>query len=90
MSEEIKHFFEAKARAGDGSFAIAYVLLCLVQGQTKGGTGSAPGRAQPRSPYPEDDDATVQLMKLGMLRDQGILTDDEFQDQKDRILSTLD
>lgn len=34
------------------------------------------------------DDVIAQLKELGALRDQGVLTDDEFAAQKARILST--
>jgi Short C-terminal domain len=48
--------------------------------------------AQPAAPpepaQPTMDDKIEQLNKLGELKAQGILTDAEFQEQKDRILSS--
>ena len=44
----------------------------------------APAPAPPAAPAP---DPLEQLQKLGALREQGILTDAEFEAQKQRILS---
>jgi len=44
----------------------------------------APAPAPPAAPAP---DPLEQLQKLGALREQGILTDAEFETQKQRILS---
>jgi hypothetical protein len=52
-----------------------------------------PQYAQPAPPAPAaatsgTDDMLEQLKQLGQLRDQGILTDEEFATQKARILGT--
>jgi hypothetical protein len=41
---------------------------------------------QPTSPASSVDDLHTQLMKLGELRQAGLLTDDEFDRQKARLL----
>jgi hypothetical protein len=47
----------------------------------------APPPAAPAAPAaPAEDDMIEQLQKLGQLRDQGILTDAEFQAQKAKLL----
>ena len=46
---------------------------------------------EPAAPPPaatSTDDVIAQLTRLGELRDQGVLTDEEFAAQKARILST--
>jgi hypothetical protein len=42
----------------------------------------------PPPPAPDTDDMLEQLTRLGQLRDQGILTEDEFAAQKAKILGT--
>jgi membrane protease subunit (stomatin/prohibitin family) len=45
--------------------------------------------AQPQQAAPEpQEDPIAQLERLGALRDQGILTEEEFQAQKAKILGT--
>jgi Short C-terminal domain len=48
-----------------------------------------PSQYEPAPAPPEDDGASLitQLEKLGDLRDKGILTDEEFAQQKARLLS---
>lgn len=47
-----------------------------------------PQAAPPPPAAPSTDDVIAQLQKLGDLRDQGILTDEEFAAQKAKILGT--
>ena len=51
-----------------------------------------PAYAAPPAPAPAaggiTDDAIEQLTKLGQLRDAGVLTDDEFEQQKRKLLGT--
>jgi hypothetical protein len=48
----------------------------------------APPQPAPAAPAPSGMDSTIdQLKKLGELHDQGILTDEEFAAQKQRILA---
>ena len=81
MSETLKEFFEAQARAGDGKFAIACAIMVLAEAQRGAATGSSPS-----AHGGVDQDFAAQLMKLGMLHDHGVLTEEEFQEQKNRIL----
>lgn len=46
----------------------------------------APPPAPPAAQPPGMDDKLAQLKQLGELRDQGVLTDAEFEAQKNRIL----
>ena len=46
----------------------------------------APPPPAPVAAAPEQDDVIEQLQKLAQLRDQGILTDAEFQAQKAKLL----
>jgi Short C-terminal domain len=46
----------------------------------KGGGAAAP------APKPEPDDQLARLERLGALRASGVLTEDEFQEQKRRLL----
>ena len=48
----------------------------------------APAPAPAASPASDMDETIAQLQKLGALRDQGILTDDEFAAQKARLLGS--
>jgi hypothetical protein len=51
-----------------------------------------PTRAQPSQPPPlqkPNIDVAEQIEKLGRLRDQGLLTDKEFQSKKEELLSRL-
>jgi hypothetical protein len=48
----------------------------------------APGAAPEPSATPSMDDKIAQLKQLGELRDQGVLTEEEFQQQKNLILSS--
>lgn len=52
------------------------------------GYAAAPPPTSSPEPEPEPDDMFEQLRQLGELRDQGILTEDEFAAQKARILAT--
>lgn len=47
----------------------------------------APAPAQPAA-GPSMDDKLQQLQQLGQLKEQGVLTDAEFQEQKSRILAS--
>jgi hypothetical protein len=47
----------------------------------------APPAAAPAPPADDSDDMFAQLRQLAELRDQGILTEDEFAGQKAKILS---
>ena len=47
--------------------------------------GIDPGAAAP-APTPEPDDQLAKLERLGALRASGVLTEDEFQEQKRRLL----
>lgn len=46
-----------------------------------------PQQPAPPAPAPAGDDTITQLQKLGDLRSQGILTEDEFAAQKAKILA---
>src|SRR3954452_9978782 len=46
-----------------------------------------PVQAAPPAPGGTTDDTIEQLTKLGQLRDAGVLTDDEFAEQKRRLLA---
>ena len=50
-----------------------------------------PAYAPPPAPAaaPDTDDLIAQLDKLGQLRDNGVLTDAEFQEQKSRLLAAM-
>ena len=48
--------------------------------------GAVQGAAAP-APKPEPDDQLAKLERLGALRASGVLTEDEFQEQKRRLLS---
>ena len=43
---------------------------------------------QQAAPAPQEEDVITQLERLGALKDQGILTEEEFQAQKAKILGT--
>ena len=47
-----------------------------------------PAPAPAASAAPSSDDLITQLQKLGALRDQGILTDAEFEAQKAKLLAS--
>jgi hypothetical protein len=47
-----------------------------------------PAQAPPPAPSSSEDDVLSQLKALGDLRDQGILTDEEFDGQKAKILGS--
>ena len=49
----------------------------------------APAPPTPQQPAPYSPDVTEQIRKLAELRDQGILTDEEFQSKKKELLSKL-
>jgi len=46
----------------------------------------AQAQAAPQQPAPSEDDTYVQLEKLGQLKEQGILTQEEFDAKKRQIL----
>jgi hypothetical protein len=46
----------------------------------------APPPAQPAAPPPSQEDVIAQLERLGALKAQGLLTDQEFQAQKAKLL----
>lgn len=48
----------------------------------------APAAPEPAAPTGMTDDKIEQLTKLGQLRDAGILTDEEFAEQKAKILNS--
>ena len=58
-----------------------------VQGQPVQYTQPAPPPAAAAAPASQDDTIS-QLERLGALKDQGVLTDEEFQAQKAKILGT--
>lgn len=63
----------------------------LVGGLLVGGLGYLIGRQQAQKQYqqpqtPAQSDQLAQLKLLGQLRESGVLTDEEFQEQKRRIL----
>jgi hypothetical protein len=47
-----------------------------------------PQQAAPEPAAPSQDDTISQLERLGALKDQGVLTEEEFQAQKAKILGT--
>jgi hypothetical protein len=49
------------------------------------GSGYSPGRVQ-EAPPAGGEDTITKLKELGELRDQGVLTDQEFAEQKARLL----
>jgi hypothetical protein len=54
-----------------------------------GGTAQAPAPAPatiPAAPSPEAPSVTTELQRLADLRDKGVLTESEFQNQKKKIL----
>ena len=55
------------------------------------GRGCRPSRLPPRPPPPQPrpgtPDLTAQLMQLGQLKDQGVLSEEEFQAAKAKLLS---
>ena len=60
------------------------LTVTWVREQSTGG----PTMAQPAAgPAPAAMDLLTQLERLGKLRETGVLTEDEFQAQKDRLLS---
>ena len=48
--------------------------------------GIDPGVVQGAAAEPEPDDQLAKLERLGALRASGVLTEDEFQEQKRRLL----
>ena len=81
MSETLKGFFRAQARGGGGKFAIACAIVVLAE--TRRGAAT---EASPSAHGGLDQDFAAHEMKLGMLHDHGVLTEEEFQEQKNRIL----
>ena len=51
------------------------------------GHDQAPAYAEPPPPPPPPEDPIAKLKELAALRDQGILTDQEFADQKAKLLA---
>jgi hypothetical protein len=47
-----------------------------------------PPQSAPAAAAPSQDDTISQLERLGALKDQGVLTEEEFQAQKAKILGT--
>lgn len=86
MSGDIKAFFKEQARAGNGSFAIAYALLELASSRDEHlsarGEFAGAGRTTPTG-----EEFAHHLMTLATLRDQGALTEEEFAAQKSKLLS---
>ncbi len=52
------------------------------------GVADAQASAQPAAPAGGQSDVIAQLTQLGQLRDQGILTDAEFEAQKAKLLGS--
>ncbi|HEX6843715.1 MAG TPA: SHOCT domain-containing protein [Actinomycetota bacterium] len=52
----------------------------------EGQAQAAPMEAMPEAPAPAADDTAAQLQQLAALRDQGILTEEEFTAKKQQIL----
>jgi Short C-terminal domain len=46
-------------------------------------------QAQTRGPDENKDDALHKLEKLGSLRQQGLITEEEFQRMKSKLISTI-
>jgi hypothetical protein len=61
------------------------IMRLTAEAQRAGGGAPATGAAQTRSP---EDETLGQLEKLGKLHDSGVLTDEEFNAQKPKILGT--
>jgi hypothetical protein len=59
-----------------------------VQGQPVAYAQPAPAAAAPAAAPAAQDDTISQLERLGALKDQGVLTEEEFQAQKAKILGT--
>lgn len=55
--------------------------------QSQAAAAPPPPPAPAPEPSPSSDDLVAQLEKLASLRDQGILTDDEFAVQKAKLLA---
>jgi putative oligomerization/nucleic acid binding protein len=53
------------------------------------GGGLQTAQAQTREPSENKDDALHRLEKLGNLRQQGLITDEEFQRMKSKLISSI-
>ena len=49
---------------------------------------AAAGQAAPQPSAPAEDDRLAKIKELGQMRDQGLLTDQEFASEKARLLAT--
>ena len=61
-------------------------FAAILSGLIRDSRATPAGSANPLQRPDEGDDALVQLERLGKLRESGVLTDDEFQEQKRRVL----
>jgi hypothetical protein len=78
---------EAAAQRSHQAAAAQHQLDQLqTQARIDSGVAEALARSQP-TPARTVDDLHTQLLKLGELRQAGLLTDDEFQQQKARLLA---
>jgi multidrug resistance efflux pump len=75
--EQQDQFRQAQARAEKAERAAQAAELQAAQAQTRGG------------PNENKDDALHKLEKLGSLRQQGLITEEEFQRMKSKLISTI-
>ena len=74
--EQDQQLQQAQAQAEEAERAAQAVQLQTVQAQTRG-------------PNENKDDALHRLEKLGNLRQQGLITDEEFQRMKNKLISSI-
>lgn len=75
--EQEDQFRQAQARAEKAERAAQAAELQAAQAQTRGG------------PSENNDDAFHKLEKLASLKQQGLITEEEFQRMKSKLISTL-
>ncbi len=74
--EQDQQLQQAQAQAEEAERAAQAAQLQTVQAQT-------------RKPSENKDDALHRLEKLGNLRQQGLITDEEFQKMKSKLISSI-
>jgi len=74
--EQDQQLQQAQAQAEEAERAAQAAQLQTVQAQTRG-------------PNENKDDALHRLEKLGNLRQQGLITDEEFQRMKNKLISSI-
>ena len=74
--EQDQQLRQAQAQAEEAERAAQAAQLQAVQAQT-------------REPNENKDDALHRLEKLGTLRQQGLITDEEFQRMKSKLISSI-